>query len=290
MLALLVAAVPARARPAAPAADLSVQCREVPSAILGRSVAACVVLPAGYAEAAPRRYPVLYYLHGLFENQHSWIDRGGEAILENLLSAGKVGPFIVVLPNAGKTFYVNAYGGGDRYEDFFIQELVPWVDGNYRTLDDRRARGIAGDSMGGYGALHLSMRHADVFGSASAQSAALIGKLPDPLPAEGRWAFYGRILEGPFGKPLNEAYWLKNSPLTLAEHPERFRDLKLYFDCGTSDRFGFEKGAERLHQILTAKGFPHEFHLREGGHGWSYLHQYMQYALEFQWRNFAAAE
>jgi putative tributyrin esterase len=286
---LLAAALPAWANPPLPAAALTVECHDVPSAILGHPVSACVVLPAGYASTAPRRYPVLYYLHGLFENEHSWIHRGGEEILENLLSEGKVGPFIVVLPNGGKTFYVNSYDGHERYEDFFIQELVPWADKNFRTLPDRRARGIAGDSMGGYGALHLAMRHADVFGSASAQSAALIGKLPDPLPADGRWAFYGRILEGPFGEPLSQKYWEANSPLTLAEHPERFPNLKLYFDCGNDDRFGFEAGAERLDQILTSQGFPHEFHLREGGHGWSYLEQYMQYALMFQWKNFAEA-
>lgn len=287
---LLAAALPALAKPPASAADLTEQCREVPSAILHRSVPACIVLPAGYAAAASQRYPVLYYLHGLFENEHSWINRGGEEILEKLLSAGKVGPFIVVLPHGGKTFYVNSSDGRDRYEDFFIRELVPWVDRNYRTLADRRARGIAGDSMGGYGALHLSMRHSGVFGIASAQSAALIGKLPNPLPTEGRWAFYARILEGPFGDPLSQKYWQENSPLTLAEHPGRFRNLKLYFDCGTHDRFGFEKGAEQLDRILTSKGFPHEFHLRQGGHGWTYLEQYMQDALMFQWKNFAAAE
>lgn len=218
------------------------------------------------------------------------MDRGGEKILANLLSEGQVGPFIVVLPNGGKSFYVNSYNGRERYEDFLIQELVPWADRSYRTLRDRRARGVAGDSMGGYGALHLAMRHPDVFGSASAQSAALIGELPQPFPSEGRWAFYARILEGPFGDPLNEKYWEENSPLTLAEHPERFPDLKLYFDAGDQDRFGFDQGARRLDAILTSRGFPHEFHLREGGHGWSYLAQYMQYALRFQWKNFAAAE
>jgi enterochelin esterase-like enzyme len=273
---------------AAPA--LTDDCRTVPSRILSRPVDVCVVLPADYNSSAPQRYPVLYYLHGLFENEHSWIDRGGQEILEGLLSSHTVGEFIVVLPNAGKSFYVNSYDGRDRYEDFFIQELVPWVDHTYRTFATRETRGIEGDSMGGYGSLHLAMRHSDIFGSATAQSAALIPKIPDPLPTEGRWGFYARILEQSFGSPLNVKYWDKNNPLTLAGDPSRFANLKLYFDCGTDDRYGFNEGAVLLDKILISKGFPHEFHLREGGHGWSYLTQYMQYPLMFHWRAFEAAE
>jgi S-formylglutathione hydrolase FrmB len=290
-LAILAAAVllalPAKCLAAPALAD---DCRTVPSRILGRSVSVCVVLPAGYDSSAPRRYPVLFYLHGLFENEHSWIDRGGQEILEGLLSSGKVGEFIVVLPDAGKSFYVNSYDGRDRYEDFFIQELVPWVDRTYRTLATRETRGIEGDSMGGYGSLHLAMRHSDIFGSASAQSAALIAKIPQPLPTEGRWGFYARILEQSFGSPLKVKYWDENNPLTLAENPSRFANLRLYFDCGTDDRYGFNEGAILLDKILTSKGFPHEFHLRQGGHGWSYLTQYMQYPLMFHWHVFERAE
>ena len=197
-----------------------------------------------------------------------------------------MGKFLVVLPDGGKTFYINSVDGHERYEDFFMQELVPAIDRTYRTVPDRQARAITGTSMGGYGALHLGMRHAEIFGAVSAQSAALLPKFPNPIPTEGRWGFYARILQGPFGSPLNEAYWEANSPLTLAEHPEQFANLKLYFDCGDHDRYGFEEGAELLDKILTEKGFRHEFMLRPGNHGWSYLSQYMRYALLFHWRWF----
>lgn len=272
--------------PAAPA--FSDDCRSVPSQILGRPVEVCIVLPADYANST-KRFPVLYYLHGLFENEHSWIDRGGQSILEGLVASGDVGEFIVVLPDGGKSFYINSLDGRGRYEDFFVQELVPWVDRNFRTLASRPARGIAGDSMGGYGSLHLGMRHADLFGSVSAQSAALIARLPDPLPTEGRWGFYARMLQEPFGSPLNGAYWQSNSPLTLAEDPSKFSGIKLYFDCGNQDRYGFDEGAKLLDKTLTAKEFPHEFEMREGNHGWSYLTQYMKYPLIFHWKIFAAA-
>jgi S-formylglutathione hydrolase FrmB len=247
-----------------------------------------VALPPDYTSSSAR-YPTLYFLHGLFENEHSWGERGGEEVLDGLVNQGQVGKFLVVLPDGGKTFYINSVDGHERYEDFFIQELVPAIDRTYRTMPGRQARAVSGTSMGGYGALHLGMRHADVFGAASAQSAALLPKFPNPIPTEGRWGFYARILQGPFGSPLNEAYFEANNPLTLAEHPEQFANLKLYFDCGDHDRYGFEEGAQLLDKILTEKGFHHEFALRPGNHGWSYLSQYMRYALLFHWRWFEQA-
>jgi S-formylglutathione hydrolase FrmB len=279
----------ATASPAPAASPTTNECEAVPSAILGRPVRVCVALPADYRSDTSKRYPVLYFLHGLFENETSWSERGGEQVLDDLLNQGQVGKFLVVLPDGGRDFYVDSMDGHERYEDFFIQELVPAIDQKYRTIPNAAARGISGSSMGGYGALHLGMRHPDVFGSASAHSAALLPKFPNPLPTEGRWGFYARVLQGPFGSPLNEAYWEANNPLTLAEHPENFRNLKLYFDCGDQDRYGFNEGAGLLDQILTAHGFPHEYHLRPGGHGWAYLDQYMKYSLLFHWKYFESA-
>jgi S-formylglutathione hydrolase FrmB len=249
----------------------------------------CVALPPGYEEGTAR-YPVLYYLHGLFEHANSWSERSGFQIWEDLMTQGKIGKFIVVMPDGGKTFYVNSFDGKERYEDFFIQEFVPAIDQKYRTIATAHTRGISGTSMGGFGALHLAMQHPDVFGSASAHSAALLAKFPDPFPTEGRWPFYARVLQGPFGSPLNEAFFEKNNPITLAEHPEQFSQLKLYFDCGDQDRYGFDQGAKVLDQVLTAKGFAHEFAIRPGNHGWSYLGEYLHFSLEFHSKIFSAAE
>lgn len=274
----------------AAASESALECLAIPSSILGRSVNVCVALPADYAASASTRYPTLFFLHGLFENQTSWSDRGGQEVLNGLLAQGEVGRFLVVLPDGGKTFYVNSQDGHERYEDFFLQELVPAIDRKYRTIADPSARGISGTSMGGYGALHIAMDHPDVFGSASAHSAALIPKIPNPLPTEGRWGFYARVLQGPFGSPLNQTYFDETNPLTLAENPSRFSRLKLYFDCGDHDRYGFQEGAQMLHQVLASKGFAHEYALRSGDHGWSYLSQYMKYSLLFHWHLFEQAQ
>ncbi len=267
-----------------PAAQVS--CGSIPSTILGHPVEYCIAFPPGFDPSGSSRYPTLYFLHGLFENARSWTERGGQQIWEELITQGQLGKFLVVLPEGGHTFYVNSRDGRERYEDFFIQELVPAIDRMYPTVATPAERGITGTSMGGYGALHLSMRHPDVFGSGSAHSAALLPKFPTPLPTEGRWGFYARILQEPFGSPLDATYWEANNPLTLAQRPERFAGLKLYFDCGDHDRYGFQDGAQRLDRILSEKGFGHEFVLRPGDHGWSYLHQYMQYSLRFHWQYF----
>jgi S-formylglutathione hydrolase FrmB len=272
------------------ASAINLDCGQISSSILSHPVNYCTAIPASYASSGARRYPTLYFLHGLFENERSWSERGGQQLLEDLIAQRQVGDFLVILPDGGKTFYVNSHDGKERYEDFFIQELVPAIDSKYRTIASPWGRGISGTSMGGYGALHIGMRHPEVFGAASAHSAALAPKIPNPMPNEGRWQFYARILEGPFGRPVDEAAWDTNNPLTLAEHPERFAGLKLYFDCGDQDRYGFEEGAKLLDQVLAARQFPHEFALRSGGHGWNYLAQYMKYSLLFHWQHFTEAE
>jgi len=273
----------------AAAAPSVVQCDSIPSKILNRPVGYCIDLPADYASTVPRRYPTLYFLHGLFDNDHRWADRGAKAVFDRLTADGTIGKFIVVLPDAGETFYINSEDGQDRYEDFFIQELVPFIDQHYRTIATKEARGISGLSMGGYGALHLAMRHSDLFGAVTATSAVLITGFPNPIPTEGRWRFYSRILGHAFGSPLNQAYWEANSPLTLARHPEKFQGLKIYFDVGDHDRYGFEKGAAILDGILNKENYPHTYALRPGGHGWEFLDQYMQYSLSFQWQGFQKA-
>jgi putative tributyrin esterase len=265
----------------------ALDCGEVPSKLVSPPLNNyCAELPAGYA-SSNRRYPVLYFLHGLFESDQSWVENGAQAMLDGLVAKGQAGPFIVVLPNAGRTFYVNSFDGRVPYENYFVQELVPFIDQKYRTIADRADRGIFGISMGGFGALHLAMRHPDMFGSVSAQSAALLPKFPDPLPTTGRWGFYARVVQDAFGNPLNEAYFDENNPLTLAEHPDTFAGLKMYFDCGKEDRYGFNEGNSLLDQILTAHHFPHEFALREGGHGWSYEDQYLPDALLYEAHAFA---
>lgn len=263
------------------------QCRTLPSAILKHPVAYCIILPPSYDAATARRYPILYLLHGLGDNEQMLLRSGGFSMVQDLWENRAMGDFLIVTPAAETTFYINSLDGQRRYEDFFVRELIPYIESHYRVRIGRSSRGISGISMGGYGALHLAFRHPELFGSVSAHSAALIqvANIPDmsirgaPIPANIR------LLGDVFGSPFDRAYWEKNSPLELARDA-KLGAMKIYFDCGLQDDYGFNVGAQALHDELVARNIPHEFHLYPGGHDWEYFSTHLPASLEFQSRAF----
>ena len=263
-----------------PTADARGECLSVPSRILGRSVPYCVILPPGYGEDANRRYPVLYFLHGLGDNQQMFVRSGGFNLIEELWDRHEIGDFILVSPAGYASFFMNSYDGRFRYEDFFIQEFIPFIENRYRVAARRESRGIGGISMGGYGALRLAFLHPQLFGSVSSHSAALMEKLPaisvGNSPESGRL----RILGNVFGSPPDRSFWDRNNPLTIARTAE-FAGMKIYFDCGSEDDYGFEAGAEALHKVLLSRRIPHEFHLYPGGHNWGYFAKHLPDSLRF---------
>jgi pimeloyl-ACP methyl ester carboxylesterase len=129
-----------------------------------------VYLPPGY-DVSNERYPVVYGLHGYLEDP-TWL-RGMGPQLDALIADGQAGGIILILPDGdnslGGGWYQNSPTIGD-YESYIASELVAYVDDNYRTLADRDARGIAGCSMGGNGALHLALKYPEVFGTAASVS------------------------------------------------------------------------------------------------------------------------
>jgi S-formylglutathione hydrolase FrmB len=139
--------------------------------------------------------------------------------------------------------------------------------------------------MGGYGALRLALHFPAMFGSVSAHSAALLENLP-PSVLGSRESGLGQVLAGPFGSPIDPAFWKRNSPFTLVRNEPRPAGLAIYFDCGTDDEFGFENGARAFHSLLVSRGIPHEFHLYPGGHGWAYVAQHWEASLQFHSRVF----
>jgi len=153
-----------------------------------------VYLPPSYDREPARRYPVLYLLHGLTSQPSEWLDGSYQGFdlrqtMDSLAHAGAT-EYLVVMPHAdnalGGTMYVNspAYGG---WEDFVTRELVSFVDARYRTQPDRHARGLAGQSMGGFGALYLAGRHADTFASVYVTSPCCLELLGDLAPDAATW-------------------------------------------------------------------------------------------------------
>jgi S-formylglutathione hydrolase FrmB len=281
---LLVATFPTSAL--APDAGRA-ECRSMPSKVLGHPVAYCVILPRGYDGNATTRYPVLYFLHGLGGNEQVLLESGGMNEIEDLRAANKIGEFLVVAPNGGRTFYINSRDGRVRYEDFFIKEFIPFIESHYRIDTVGKERGITGVSMGGYGALRFGLKYPELFGSVSAHSAALIDKLPRFEGSEDQTSGIARVLGGSFGNPVDAKYWERESPFTMVRTGPKGAVLPIYFDCGTDDDFGFNVGAQKFHDLLVSRGIPNEFHLYPGGHDMDYFADHLPASLEFHSRAFA---
>ena len=271
-------------------AEERADCRVIHSAILHSPVRFCVFLPASYSDpgAKTRKYPVLYLLHGLGGTQQSMAVDGEWNELRDMRSDKKVGEFIVVSPEAWDTFYINSRDGQTLYSDFFLREFMPYVERIYRIQGTRVTRGITGFSMGGYGALRFAFLHPELFGSVSAHSAAIMRDPPNggkEIQSPGN--FVSEVLGKTFGDPINKQFWFQNSPYVLArKNAAELKRMKIYFDCGTEDTFGLERGATELHETLDALKIPHEFHLYPGGHTGSYLVAHRSASFEFHWRVF----
>ena len=264
------------------------ECVSLPSTILDRAVPYCVLLPPSYDVEKTRRFPILYLLHGLGDNEQFLIHSGGMNLVEDMWEQHELGEFLIVTPAGGASFYINSHDGRRRYEDFFLQEFLPGVEKRYRALPGRSSRGIAGISMGGYGALHIAFRHPQLFSAAGAHSAALIEKLPNISTQNSRQITRLRVLGDAFGSPFDPAFWNQNDPVTIAR-TTNLAGLKIYFDCGSEDDYGFDAGAAALHKLLTSRHIPHEFHLYSGGHNWSYFAEHLPSLLQFEFHAFEPA-
>jgi len=266
-----------------------VECNSLPSKFLSRAVHYCIMLPPAFDADKSRHFPILYLLHGLGDNEQFFIHSGEWNLVEDMREKGELKDFLIATPEGGASFYINAKDGKERYEDFLVQEFLPFIEKRYRASPGRANRAISGISMGGYGALHLAFRHPQLFSAVSAHSAALIEKLPVFLggaaPQSGQ-PNRARIFGGVFGSPPDPAYWNGESPITLAR-TANLAGLKIYFDCGDQDDYGFDAGAAALDKVLTARHMAHEFHLYSGRHDASYFAAHLPASLEFHSRLFA---
>jgi len=277
-------------RPAA--AQSRIDCSALNSRILKQVVHYCIYLPAGYdagaAEHPARRYPVLYFLHGLGDNEQTLFNSGGWTLLDDLRHQHKMGDFLIVAPEGRRSFYINSADGSVRYNDFFLQEFMPHIEAKYGIHAGRAGRAISGISMGGYGALRFALAHPELFSAVSAQSAALITESPQQLDAAQRAGTQlGGVLGAVFGNPINVSHWNENSPFSLAKKNSlALRKLAIYFNCGQDDNYGFEKGAAQLHDQLQRQGVAHEYHAYPGDHGLAYFLSHFAEVMEFHSRAF----
>jgi enterochelin esterase-like enzyme len=191
-----------------------------------------VYLPPDY-DTAGRRYPVLYLLHGAAGSAEEWLAYGFVDKLDAMIVALEAQPMIVVLPEGEYSYWVN-HVDGLPWGDYVARNLVRHVDATYRTLPATGRRGTGGVSMGGHGALQLTLNYPHVFGVVGMHS-------PSLRDDDGEVPFLGQGDE-----------WAQRDPVARAEAIPRLSQLKVWIDVGTDDVY-FDRVAE-LRDVLVARG------------------------------------
>jgi S-formylglutathione hydrolase FrmB len=271
-----------------------VQYKTYQSALMSRELRYALYLPPSYESSGTRKYPVLYFLHGLNENEMRWSTRGeADLLLDKMIAAKSIGEFIVAIPMSSTTsFYTNARNGMAAWEDAVVKEFIPMIESGYRVNATRATRGISGISMGGYGSLKIAMKHPEMFGSVSAHSAALVPDFNTTTVTGRRLDSFKSLFDNIYGigfaggGPLDLTYWNANNPLELAKDTAKLQGMKIYVDCGTEDEYGFYGGQQALDDLLTKAKYPHTAGLFPGTHGWDYAKQHIQQSLLFHWNAF----
>jgi enterochelin esterase-like enzyme len=248
------------------------------SKILNMDRKFAVYLPPDY-ETSQRSYPVLYLLHGAGDDQTGWVQFGEVLhIADEAINTGSATPMIIVMPdaNSGKRGYINDMSGEWRYEDFFFQEFMPYIEKTYRIKGEKRYRAISGLSMGGEGTFIYALHHPELFSSACPLSAATGPKSIEEMKNYMLW----RSNEGS-STADQELYFRRYSVLSLIDSipDNQKKAVRWYIDCGDDD-FLYE-GNCLAHIAMRKKEIPHEFRIRDGAHSWTYWRASLPSVLEF---------
>lgn len=265
----------AQASPAI-ASESRMQDRAFQSESLGRQMKYRVLLPKGYFDS-DRYYPVLYLLHGWHGDYQNW------STLTNLVEYAENLPIIVVMPDAGDSWYVDsATAAQDRFEQYLMKDVVDEVEHHWRALRSPHRRAIAGLSMGGYAAVNMALKHPKMFKMAGSISGAFNAALPE-------------LEQSTDLKPsLVQAFGAANSK-TRAEN-DVYREAAnadpqitpyLYIDCGSED-VTFAEPNRRLVSALAQKKIAFEYHEFPGVHSWQYWDERLPTLLKVVEREIAS--
>ena len=236
-----------------------------------------VYLPAGY-ETSQRHYPVLYLLHGGGDDQTGWVQFGEvKFIADKAIKEGISTPVIIVMPdaNTGKRGYSNDVKNEWRYEDFFFEEFMPYIESTYKIKKEKEYRAVAGLSMGGNGTLIYALHHPELFASACPLSASA-----NPVNLANVKRSLGADSSN-VRREQYDAYFEKyNIPGLIEKIPDdKKKAVRWYIDCGDDD-FLYE-GNSMLHIYMRKKEIPHEYRVRDGSHTWTYWRESLPEVLRF---------
>lgn len=251
---------------------------DVYSTAMQRTLKAAVVLPEGYKKSK-KSYPVLYLLHGGQGSFRDWLTKlTDNMLLHNLADQYNI---IIVTPEGGLTSYYfdSPLDKTSQFETFISKEVVQKIDSAYRTINDRKARVIAGLSMGGHGAFFMAARHPDLYCAAGSMSGVMnINTATWKVPAEfakSRAENFARLL----GAPKDSLDPFPGYTIVDLADKLKASGVKLIFDVGVDD-FLIEPNRD-LHRRLVANGTPHDYTERPGKHEWPYWANALPYQMLF---------
>ena len=220
---------------------------------LDRDMPYVIYLPPDYG-TADRRYPVLYMLHGRGGHRDEWLAYGLADVVDREILAGNIAPLIVVLPQGDTGYWADHTNDGPRWGAYMELDVVQHIDSTYRTLREARYRAIGGLSMGGWGALHNSFTHPEVFAVVGAHS-------PSLRPDDGSLDFLGTGAE-----------FAAKDPVEIARTSPSLGTLQIWLD--TADQDPWLDRTKELHDILAARGIDHTWQEYPGIHDWTYWHEH----------------
>ena len=238
---------------------------QVFSASMNKNIKTCVIVPDNYKKSK-KKFPVVYLLHGYSGNYGTWV----KSFKEVSQQVDRYGFIAIGVDGNYSSWYFNSpIDPTFKYETYIIDELVPFIDKKYKTIASREGRAISGLSMGGHGALYLSLKHQDVFGAAGSMSGGV-----DIRPFSEKWDIKNR-LGAITDFPEN---WEKNTVVNLIELNQN-NNLKLIIDCGVDDFF-IDVNRE-LHQKMLALKIDHDYIERPGKHNIDYWENSLKFQLLF---------
>lgn len=242
----------------------------VNSASMKKSIKTVVIRPDTYS-AGDQRFPVVYLLHGFGGRYNNWISR-----VPQLKQLADDLQLIIVCPDGakGSWYFDSPVDSSYRYESFVGTEVPEFIDANYKTIANRKARAITGLSMGGHGGLFLGFRHADRFSACGSMSGALhVTVIRKGYQVEDR---LGDTL-------VNQKYWNDWSVLNVIDQKPA-EPLAIMIDCGTEDRV--LPMSRLVHEKMIRLKIPHDYTERPGNHDWLYWSNAIQYQLLYFSKHF----
>lgn len=256
------------------AQNASVQTVQFQSKLVNATLPYSVVLPPDYRTSIATRYPVLYLLHGFGGHYSDWITR------TNLAEYAAQYRMIVVTPEGNDGWYTDSTSNTTgKYESYFLRELIPDVQQRFRTIESRYGRGIAGLSMGGYGALKFGLKSSGTFAFAGSMSGALATTSWTDDDLKNLKSIRDSVF-GVFGPPGSETRKANDIfEITRGLSAARIAGLPyIYLDSGTEDFL--LASSNQFAALLRAKKIPHEFRELPGDHNWAYWDQQVQEVLK----------